>query len=178
MGGRLALKTTLEVKEKVNGLILESSSAGICDSAERYARALKDKALANKIEREGLDWFSRYWASQDIFDSQKNLSPQKERQLTRQRIQNRASSLAHSLRGFGQGTAGNEWGRLNELDIPVLLISGEKDKTYGETMDRMSVLMRYAKRVEIKSAGHNTHLEKPNIFNKLVNEFCNHLDRQ
>ncbi|MCS7072790.1 MAG: alpha/beta fold hydrolase, partial [Anaerolinea sp.] len=67
MGGRLALYTALTYPGHIQALILESASPGLASAAEREARRAADEALANRIEREGLDAFVRYWEELPLF---------------------------------------------------------------------------------------------------------------
>ncbi len=57
MGGRLALSLAASAPARVKTLLLESSSPGLKTDAERRARQERDEALADRVEREGLEAF-------------------------------------------------------------------------------------------------------------------------
>ena len=63
--------------------------------------------------------------------------------------------------------------KLADLDIPVLLLWGERDKVfpldeYGISLKEM---LPRAKLLVAKHAGHGAHLEKPDEFNDLLRNF-------
>ena len=57
MGGRLALQLAAAAPERVAALVLEGASPGIDDEGERAARVASDRALADGIERDGIEAF-------------------------------------------------------------------------------------------------------------------------
>jgi len=61
--------------------------------------------------------------------------------------------------------------RLNEIDIPVLLIVGEYDEARPETMKKIQDLFPNARLEVIKDAAHAMYTEKPVKFNKVVKDF-------
>src|SRR6266566_6671516 len=58
MGGRIALYSAFS--GYFRALILESASPGIADPTEREQRRISDMALADRIEREGIEAFVNY----------------------------------------------------------------------------------------------------------------------
>lgn len=61
MGGRLALTLAVLFPKSVQSLLLESASPGLKTPEERQARERSDEALAERIEREGIESFVDYW---------------------------------------------------------------------------------------------------------------------
>src|SRR5690606_2378636 len=55
MGGRIALSFAMLAGDKVQALILESSSPGLATEEERAARRASDHQLADKLEHEGIE---------------------------------------------------------------------------------------------------------------------------
>ncbi|SRR5210317_1782962 len=79
---------------------------------------------------------------------------------------NTYKSAIHSLIGFDLRH------KLQDIIIPTLLISGEKDKQApSKTMKSMSKKIKYCQYIEIKNCGHLIHLEKPEIFDKSIKDF-------
>ena len=74
MGGRVALHLALGAPERVAALVLESASPGIADAAQRAARVKSDEALADDIERLGIEAFVDRWEAQPLFASQSRLA--------------------------------------------------------------------------------------------------------
>lgn len=168
MGGRVALHLAAAAPGRVGRLLLESASPGIADPAERAARAEADDALAARIEREGLAWFVDYWASIPLFASQAALPADVRAALRERRLGGSARGYANSLRGIGAGRQASLWGRLSELDMPILLISGEIDIKYDELNRAMAALLPRARHAVVAGAGHTVHLERPRAFAELV----------
>lgn len=81
--------------------------------------------------------------------------------MARERARHSAKGLADSLRGAGTGRMPPLWERLGELDLPVLLLSGEEDAKFTAlAADLRAALPRAEQRV-IPGAGHCAHLESP-----------------
>ena len=67
MGGRFVLHVALANPELVRGLVLIGATAGIDDPDERAERHRLDAAMADRLEREGLDRFLDAWLAQPLF---------------------------------------------------------------------------------------------------------------
>lgn len=171
MGGRAALNYTFAYPGKVAGLILESTTAGIESESEKIDRIENDKKLANNILKEGLDRFIDYWMNIPLFFSQKRLNDSDLENIRQNKLKHSPYGLANSLLGFGTGEMPSYWESLPELNIPVLLITGELDEKYKNINERMKSLLPDADHSFVNDAGHNVHLEKPSEFIILVNSF-------
>ena len=171
MGGRLALHLATAAPDRVGALVLESSSPGIADAAERQARAAADQALAESIKREGLAAFVERWERLPLFASQASLPEDTRARLHTQRLRNNPLGLANSLRGMGAGQQEGLWDRLASLDIPTLLIAGELDVKYRVLASQMATALPNARAVIVPGGGHAVHLEQPQSFAKNVLEF-------
>ena len=170
MGGRIALYTAFS--GYFRALILESSSPGLEDAAEREERRASDEALAASIEREGVPAFIERWERIPLFASQKTLPSECREALHRQRLQNNATGLAQSLRGVGTGVQPSLYTQLPTLHIPVLLIAGELDTKFTTIAKRMAQALPQSQLHIIPAAGHTVHLEQPQLFTSLVRDFC------
>jgi 2-succinyl-6-hydroxy-2,4-cyclohexadiene-1-carboxylate synthase len=170
MGGRIALYTAFS--GFFRALILESASPGLADPVEREQRRQSDNALAERIEHEGVEAFIDYWEGLPLFASQNNLPQEIQAALRRQRLTNRASGLANSLRGVGTGAQPALHERLSALNLPVLLLTGELDSKFCGIAREMVGQMSQARLRIVPGAGHTIHLEQPAIFARYVSEFC------
>jgi len=170
MGGRVALATACT--GFLRALILESASPGIADPAERAQRRQSDTRLAERIESAGIAAFVQEWEKLPLFASQRSLPEATRAALRTQRLHNSASTLANSLRGAGAGAQGALHAHLPALDLPVLLLAGERDEKYCQIAREMAACLPRAQLALVPAAGHTTHLEQPADFSRLVNVFC------
>jgi 2-succinyl-6-hydroxy-2,4-cyclohexadiene-1-carboxylate synthase len=158
MGGRLALALALAMPRRVSRLVLISATAGIEDDRERARRRARDEALADTIERDGVERFADAWSAQPLFADQ----PEPVRRLARaDRLRNDAHGLAASLRGMGAGAMEPLWSRLGELEMPVTVLAGERDARYVELGRRLAAAIAGARLVVVAGAGHALTLEDP-----------------
>ena len=164
MGGRLALFMAVTAPERVRSLVLESSSPGLDTEEGRAARRQRDSALADSIEREGIPAFVGKWEKLPLFASQNSLRESIRHALRQQRLRNRAPGLANSLRGMGTGRQPSLWGRLDQLNAPVLILAGAQDEKFAAIGRRMAKLLPDARLEVVPEAGHTIHLEQPQEF--------------
>ncbi len=177
MGGRVALQLALRAPGRLWALVLESASPGIDDDAEREDRVRSDAALADEIERNGIDAFVDRWQALPLFASQSRLSAAAREELRRHRLRNSPVGLANSLRGAGAGQEAPVLNRLGEIRIPTLLIAGALDQKYVALARKMSDALPCARMHVVPDAGHATHLEQPEAFGRVVREFLReHID--
>lgn len=171
MGGRVAMQLGAAAPERVAALVLEGASPGIDDAGERAARAASDRALADDIERDGIEAFVDRWERVPIFATQARLSDDVRARQRERRLTNRTIGLANSLRGMGAGAQSSLWPRLHELTMPALLIAGEDDAKYSGMARAMASRMPAATVRIVAGAGHAVHLERPDAFSDHVKEF-------
>lgn len=164
MGGRVALSFAVAHPERVLTLTLESASPGLQTEAERAARRASDEALADRLEREGLEAFVNYWENLPLFATQKNLPETTRAQLRAQRLRNNPRGLAHSLRGLGTGVQPSLWEHLSNLHIPTLLLTGALDVKFTAIAQDMNHRLPNAQHITLPNTGHTLHLEAPNQF--------------
>jgi 2-succinyl-6-hydroxy-2,4-cyclohexadiene-1-carboxylate synthase len=171
LGGRLALHFALAQPERLWGLILESAGVGIEDPEERAARRRADEALADDMERDGIEAFVDRWQNQPLFASQTQLPADV---LERQRLLRLSHSpvgLANSLRGMGAGTQQYLMPQLAESVVPSLFLAGALDERYAALAKEMARLMPGAALDIAPNAGHAVHLEEADRFRRAVTGF-------
>jgi 2-succinyl-6-hydroxy-2,4-cyclohexadiene-1-carboxylate synthase len=167
MGGRIVLRLALERPELMQGLVLVSSTAGIADESERAARVAADEALAQSVERDGVDAFLEKWLAQPLFATVPADAPGlRERHALSKRY------LGHCLRVLGAGAMEPMWDRLGELDLPVALVTGTSDSKY----DRLALAMlerlgNDAVHVRLEG-GHALPLEQPAVLGGFIASFA------
>ena len=158
MGARLCLQLALDRPALVESLVLMSGTAGIAGARERRARREADERLANDVQRDGVGPFLERWLDQRLFETLP-------RDLSQLEIRTRANTvprLQHQLRDLGQGAQEPLWDRLGSLEMPVLVMTGQWDRTYNDLGTRMAAAIGdNATIAVVPKAGHALHLERP-----------------
>ena len=160
MGARLALALALRYPGSVTRLVLESGTAGIADPGERSRRKADDDALADFIEREGVEAFVDRWEQHPTLASLRPFAAQ----LRPERLAHRPSGLASALRHLGAGAQPSYWDQLPALRVPVILIAGARDEKFSGISRRIFELLPSATLSVIPDCGHAPHLERPQAF--------------
>src|SRR5262249_24844664 len=130
MGGRVALQFAVAAPDRVRALIVESGSPRLAGAGERAARGASENALADRVDRDGLEAFINYWEKVPLFARQANLPADVWARQRAHRLQSNPVGLANSLRGMGTGQQTQLWDRLPALMMPTLLIVGDLDTRY------------------------------------------------
>jgi 2-succinyl-6-hydroxy-2,4-cyclohexadiene-1-carboxylate synthase len=171
MGGRAALALAIRHPSVVRSLLLVGASAGLADRSERAVRRASDEALADRIEREGLECFVDDWMSLPLFASQKRLGEIALAAARKQRLRNRVEGLAQSLRGMGSAAQPPFHEHLGELDCPVVLAVGDEDAKFLAVAEALASRLPRARIERIREAGHAAHLEQPREFAAMAARF-------
>ncbi len=167
MGGRLALRLALDRPELVSALVLVSSTAGIADDAARRERIASDEALAESVERDGVDAFLERWLAQPLFATVPSDAPG-----LRERRRLSARYLVHCLRVLGAGAMEPMWDRLHELQMPIALVTGTFDAKYENIALAMLERMR-GEVVHVRlDGGHALPLEQPAVLGGFIASFA------
>ncbi|MFM7616889.1 MAG: alpha/beta fold hydrolase [Actinomycetes bacterium] len=156
MGGRLCLEVALRRPELVEGLVLVSATAGIADDDERAARLEADRALARHARAVGVEVFLTEWLAQPLFAS----LPTDAGQIAERAAAHTADSIAHQLVDLGQGAQEPHWDALGDLDVPVMVLTGEQDAKYDAIGDAMFEAIPDCLRLRLPG-GHALPLEQP-----------------
>ena len=164
MGARFCLHLALARPDLVRRLILVSGTAGIEDPVARADRRQADRALAERLDpsdggppEDTVAEFLERWMTNPMFGAVPAAAAGKE-----ERMKNVAAGLASSLRLAGTGTQAPLWGRLSELTVPVLVITGERDAKFADFGRRLvASVSGTATHVVIEDADHAPHLQHP-----------------
>ena len=171
LGGRQALHLAVHRPEVVRGLVLISTTAGIEDDTERLRRREDDDRLAERIETIGLDAFLDEWLAGPLFAGLVDTPA-----VTAARRANTASGLATSLRLAGTGAQASLWGSLPEINVPTLVLTGERDEKFTAIGRRLIEEIPGASSALVEGAGHSLHLEKPANAARLVVDWLASID--
>jgi 2-succinyl-6-hydroxy-2,4-cyclohexadiene-1-carboxylate synthase len=157
LGGRIALQVALAAPERVSRLVLVSTTAGISDASERAERRDADRRLADDLERLPYESFIERWRAQPLFAGD---PPSVTSLAVAEHRRNRPDALAAALRGLGTGEMEPLWDRLGDLEMPVLVIVGERDEKFRALGDRLLALLGDGSLVTAPG-GHVLPLESP-----------------
>ena len=171
MGGRLALMYATMFPERVSRLILESASPGLADPVERRQRQESDEQLASEIESKGITAFVAKWEAHPLFQYQRVLPESKLVRMRAIRMAQTAHGLAMSLRGMGTGAQEPLHDRLAQVDVPTLILVGEKDDKFRAIGAQMAKAMPLAAYRVVPGAGHTTFWEQPEACLRIVRPF-------
>ena len=161
MGGRLALETALTSPGLVDELVLVSTSPGIEAPAARAQRRAADGALADRIETVGIEVFVDEWSARPMFTGLQHRGPEWVARDRAARLGNTAAGLAGALRALGQGAQPYRGDRWADVEIPVLLLTGEQDLRYTTLANQMGEQIEQSRVLVIPNAGHALLGEAP-----------------
>lgn len=151
LGGRIALQLALAAPERIDRLVLISSSAGIADEAERGARLSKDLALADEIEAGPISRFADDWLAGPLFVNDR---PEVNASALAEIEKNSPANLAAALRGMSIGRMEPLWSRLAEIAAPTTVVAGQTDGRYVELAEQIVAAIDGSELEVIGGAGH------------------------
>ena len=176
LGGRIALGLALDHPRRVERLLLESASPGLQDPSEREARRRHDEALADGLERDGIEAFVRDWEMLPLFATHARLDAPVRGALRRRRLACSPAGLAASLRAVGTGAQPWLGDRLRELTIPVCVVVGALDEKFRATGEWMAARLADSRLEIVAESGHTAHLERPESYRAIVERFFGAVD--
>lgn len=170
MGGMVAQKFGLLFPKKVISLTIANAVANRSED-ERKSVLIR----VRKVEKEGknstIEAAIERWFSPDYIKSNHNTINE-----IRQRLKaNDEKAYLNSYRVFA--TADKQlWDELHQIQVPVLIITGEYDKGSNPRMAKdMKDQIPNAKIYIVPNVKHMLPVEKASIFNKYVHHFMNQL---
>ncbi len=161
MGGRLALHFATQRPEMLKALILESTGPGLSDEIQRSERREIDQQRAEAI-RSDLNRFIEEWNKMPLFKADTNQRIIKETEHHLQMIQKQQDpeGPAKSLQGFGAGVMPPvSKSDLKKINVPVLLLAGEKDEKYVSVQQKMAEGLKNVEVKIIPGAAHRVHID-------------------
>lgn len=173
MGGRIAAETMVRHPGlPLAGLVLESAGLGPADDAARAALARRNGEWAARLREGGVAAFMDWWETLPLFATQRELPPATRAAIRIGREAHGAETLARSLEAWGahhQAAESETVAALAQMRVagrPVLYLAGSRDEKYAALAARVRAAGLPARLVE--GAGHNVHLEKPEVFSRAV----------
>jgi len=172
MGGRLALHVAARRPERILSLLTIGAHAGL-DPDGREGRKLGDEALAERIEKGGVEAFVNYWSSLPMFAGIERRGPSFVAEVGANRLENHAAGLACSLRGMGAGAMDPLWDDLARVEFPCTFVAGQLDHGYVASARRLAATVPQSRVEVVLHAGHSVHQERPDAFARVL---FNHLE--
>jgi 2-succinyl-6-hydroxy-2,4-cyclohexadiene-1-carboxylate synthase len=174
-GGRLALQLLVEQPRAFRAAVLVGATAGIEDPRARAERAAADRALADRIETIGAPEFLQEWRRVPLIATQERIAAADRVVMDEARVEHTAAGLAGALRGAGTGAMEPLWGRLGQVDLPVLLLTGAEDSKFAALAERLAQALPQATHRVVPGAGHCAHLEAPEAAVEAIEAFLGSL---
>jgi len=167
MGGRLALHIAARQPDRLLSLLTIGAHAGLEESA-RQGRRLGDEALADRIEKEGVEAFAKYWGGLPLFAGLERRGPEFVAEIHAERLKNHAAGLACSLKGMGAGVMEPVWEELAHVSVPCTFVAGQLDHGYVASARRLAVTVPHGRVEVVPRAGHPAHQERPEAFARVL----------
>lgn len=167
----------MSVAVPFSALVLESAGLGPVDDAAREALRERNFAWAARVRGEGVSAFMDWWAGLPLFESQQYLSADQRERLRVGRLANDAESLALSFERAGahamssQGESVRALCELARRGVPVSYLAGRLDAKYCKVLADLRAESQGAVSCRVApAAGHNIHLEQPEMFASILKE--------
>ena len=167
MGGRLALNVAARRPERLISLLTVGAHAGL-EGEARESRRQGDEALAQRIEKEGLEAFINYWTALPLFAGLERRGPSFVAQMHAERMRNTTAGLAASLRGMGAGEMEPLWDQLGRVSFPSTFVAGQLDHGYVASARRLASIVPNSRVEIVLRAGHAVHQERPEAFGRVL----------
>ncbi len=167
MGGRLALHVAARRPDRLLSLLTIGAHAGLEEGA-REGRRLGDDALAQRIEKDGVEAFVKYWSGLPLFAGLERRGPGFVAQVRAERLGNHAAGLACSLRGMGAGVMEPLWSDLARISLPSTFVAGQLDHGYVASARQLAATVRGGRIEIVPRAGHTVHQERPDAFTRVL----------
>lgn len=167
MGGRLALHVAAKKSARLLSLVTIGAHAGLDEDA-RAGRRRGDEALAERIEKDGLEAFVDYWGSLPLFAGLQRRGDAYVAHIRAERLSNHVAGLACSLRGMGAGAMEPVWDELAGMSLPCTFVAGQQDHGYVASARRLAGTVRHGRVEIVLRAGHSVHQERPDAFARVL----------
>ncbi len=173
-GGLASLHLALSRPERVRALLLIDTGPGFKKPEAQQRWEAQVERNASFAEKKGMQAFVNSRAVATA------IGPYPERPAGRAAAAAIARQEPHGIAHFSRRVAGPASpviDQLVDIDIPSLVIVGEKDDPYLRASELMAKRMPRAERVVIPDAGHVVNLDEPEAFNQAVLRFAGGLPK-
>lgn len=163
LGGRLALHALIDNPGQWKGAIIISAHTGLSSKKQCEERLTRDEWWAERFQNEKWKQVLNDWNHQAIF--------QQDFIFNRLETDFKKAFLSNSLRYFSLGLQKDLKRKIEELNIPILWITGENDVSYQKIADSLRFRHPLSNKIMIKGAKHRLCWSHSQEFEKKVNSF-------
>jgi 2-succinyl-6-hydroxy-2,4-cyclohexadiene-1-carboxylate synthase len=168
MGGRIALHALLCPKAPWDRAVIIGAHPGLETEQEKSERRKKDADWAASCHRDSWNDFLEEWQAQPVLQMP---SEPKDICMDRGPLHLRRKEIARSFLEWSLGVQDNLWPRLEEIQIPLLWMTGESDAKFGALARSACERIPQARAVVIPGAGHRVPWHQPERFSQEVLAF-------
>lgn len=174
MGGRIALHALLANNAPWHRAVIIAAHPGLEIEEEKIARRQQDAEWSVCCHREAWSEFLERWQAQPILQMASDQAPQG---LDRRPLHLRCKEISRSFISWSLGAQENLWPRLGEIRIPVLWLTGERDRKFTSLAQRACQMIPDANSLLIPDSGHRLPWEQPEQFSRQVLTFFTSQDQ-
>lgn len=168
LGGRLTLGLLTRHRDRIAGAALLGASPGIADADQRRDRDAADRARAGEIARDFPAFLDR-WYDLPLFDGIRTSASFEE--MRARRLEHDPRALSQALLTMGTGGMPSLWSELAGIDVPVLLVAGERDAKYRRMNESMAGHLPRSRVAVVSGCSHAVHVERPDEITSLITTF-------
>jgi len=168
LGGRLALGLLTRHPDRFAGAALLGASPGLADVTERRERADADRDRARELVEDFPAFLDR-WYDLPLFDGIRQSASFEE--MCARRLEHDPRAVSQALLTMGTGVMPSLWSELAGIDVPVLLVAGERDAKYRRMNESMAGRLPRARVEVVSGCSHAVHVERPDVITNLITTF-------
>lgn len=164
LGGRLGFHALLHQPELWQGAIIISADSGLASECDRKTCLARDQQWSHKFLTEDWNELLQEWNALPVFCGRKPAYPVLEQAFSRRNI-------AQAFQNFSKGHQADLLPQLQQLNLPILYLSGEEDQKYcqiGQWLTKDSPQMTHTM---VPKAGHRVPWENPRAVMSVVPQF-------
>jgi len=166
-GGTLAVRTAIEYKERVAGLILVDAAVFVSESMPGWLvnspQMTNVGPLMARSMGSGTSFYENCYADPNVFSGER-----KDNSMIMTEVNNWDFALWQYLKAWSDVSFDFE-SRIPEIKVPALVISGEEDKVVPVAdSEKLNSLIPNSKLLLIPNIGHLPHEEAPEQFIEIV----------
>jgi len=172
MGGRVAVNFTIEYPERTMSLITVDTTLGGFPRSEEWSAFLG--MIFSKARQAGVETSKKLFLNSELFQPA----------LENPEVATRLAEMVLSYSGWSLlNPPGPEISleipaakQLNKIDVPTLVIVGERDlQDFRDIADALELEIQKAIKLVIPGVGHMANMEAPEKFNEVVLSFLSEI---
>jgi pimeloyl-ACP methyl ester carboxylesterase len=166
MGGYVALAFARRHSDRLGGLVLCDTRAGVDTDDARAARL----AMAERVLSEGVGFLPEAMVPRLLGETTLQRRPELVQRVTETILDQDPRGIAAAQRGMAERPDSTEV--LGQISVPTLVITGMEDQVIApEEGLQMAASIRDARLVQVPEAGHLVNLEASDLVNDVLLDF-------